>query len=103
MNCACGGSNICVYHAREMEREAVGMVAAPKQEPAPDLVNHPPHYKRGGIETLDFIEAKGLGYHLGNVVKYVSRAGHKEGVDPVDDLKKARFYLDREIERRAKG
>jgi hypothetical protein len=62
-----------------------------------DVVNHPPHYKTGGIETIDYIEAKQLGYHLGNVVKYVSRADHKG--KQIEDLKKARWYLDREIER----
>lgn len=61
-----------------------------------DLVNHPPHYTTGGVETLDFIEAKDLNYRLGNVVKYVARAGKKH-TDPIEDLKKARFYLDREI------
>ena len=66
----------------------------------PDLVNHPPHYKTGGIETIDFIEAKDLNYRLGNVVKYVSRAGKKVGSDPVQDLEKAAFYLQREIEAR---
>ena len=65
----------------------------------PDLVNHPPHYKAGGIETLDFIEAKDLNFRLGNVVKYVSRAGKKD-TDPVQDLEKAMFYLKREIEAR---
>jgi hypothetical protein len=65
-----------------------------------DLVNHPPHYKTGGIEVLDFIEAKDLNYRLGNVVKYVSRAGKKINSDPVQDLEKARFYLEREIEAR---
>lgn len=64
-----------------------------------DTVNHPPHYKAGGVETIDFIEAKGLGYHLGNVVKYVSRAGVKDEAKHVEDLRKARWYLDREIER----
>ena len=61
-----------------------------------DIVNHPPHYKSGGIETIDFIEAKELGYHLGNVVKYISRAGIKSH-SPIEDLKKARWYLDRHI------
>ena len=61
-----------------------------------DLVNKPPHYTTGGVDTLDFIEAKDLNYRLGNVVKYVARAGKKH-TDPVEDLKKARFYLDREI------
>ena len=62
-----------------------------------DLVNSPPHYKTGGIETIDFIEAKDLNYRLGNVVKYVSRAGKKVGSNPVQDLEKALFYLNREI------
>jgi len=62
-----------------------------------DMVNHPPHYTSGGIETIDFIEAKQLGYHLGQVIKYVSRAGKKG--DALEDLKKARWYLDREIGR----
>ena len=70
-----------------------------------DLVNEPPHYKDGGIETIDYIEAKGLNYHLGNVVKYVSRAGKKgQLMRPKDrvasaivDLEKAKWYLEREL------
>lgn len=64
-------------------------------EPAPDPVNHPAHYKTGGIETIDFIEAKGLNYNLGNVVKYITRADHKG--DRKQDLEKAAWYLAREI------
>ena len=60
-----------------------------------DLVNHPPHYTKGGIETIDFIEAKDLNYRLGNVIKYVSRVGKKG--DPIQDLEKAAWYLQREI------
>lgn len=60
-----------------------------------DAVNSPVHYKDGGIETIDFIEAKQLNYRLGNVVKYVSRAGKKD--DVIQDLEKARWYLNREI------
>jgi hypothetical protein len=62
----------------------------------PDLVNHPLHYKVGGIEVIDFIESKDLNYRLGNVVKYISRAGKKDS-DPVQDLEKAAWYLQREI------
>ena len=61
----------------------------------PDPVNSPPHYRAGGVETIDFIEAKDLNYRLGNVVKYVSRAGRKG--DPLQDLEKAAWYLQREI------
>jgi len=64
-----------------------------------DAVNHPPHYKAGGIETIDFIESKGLGFNLGNAVKYISRAGKKDPSKLVEDLQKARWYLDREIAR----
>ena len=60
-----------------------------------DPVNHPDHYKVGGIETIDFIEAKKLGYNLGNVVKYLTRADHKG--NRKQDLEKALWYLNREI------
>ena len=60
-----------------------------------DRVNSPPHYTAGGIETIDFIEAKDLNYRLGNVIKYVSRAEKKE--NPLEDLKKAKWYLEREL------
>lgn len=63
-----------------------------------DLVNHPSHYKVGGIETIDFIEAKGLNYHLGNAVKYISRADHKGTA--IQDLKKAVWYILRDIKNR---
>lgn len=62
---------------------------------ATDPVNSPPHYRTGGVETIDFIEAKDLNYRLGNVIKYVSRAGKKG--DPIQDLEKAAWYLQREI------
>lgn len=66
----------------------------------PDLVNNPPHYTDGGVDTLTYIEAKDLNYRLGNVIKYVSRAGKKSDSDPVQDLEKAAWYLKREIETR---
>jgi len=62
----------------------------------PDSVNSPAHYKIGGIETIDFIEAKNLGYNLGNVVKYITRADHKG--NKLEDLRKAQWYLTRAIE-----
>lgn len=62
---------------------------------ADDVVNHPSHYKVGGIETIDFIEAKQLDYHLGNVVKYISRADHKD--EKLENLKKAQWYLNRAV------
>lgn len=67
-----------------------------------DAVNHPSYYC-GNIEVIDFIEDKNLGYHLGNAVKYISRAGKKHEIGmsdlekEIEDLKKARFYLNRKI------
>lgn len=69
----------------------------PKFTPKHDPVNHPSHYTQGGIETIDFIEAKQLPYNLGNVIKYITRADHKG--NKLEDLQKARWYLDREITR----
>lgn len=60
-----------------------------------DPVNHPRHYNEGGIEVIDAIEAWRLGFHLGNVVKYVARANYKG--KPLEDLKKAQWYLNRAI------
>jgi hypothetical protein len=65
-------------------------------EPESDPVNHPAHYKVGGIETIDFIEAKRLNYNMGNAVKYITRADHKGSRK--QDLEKAIWYLKREIE-----
>lgn len=64
-------------------------------EPKADPVNNPAHYTVGGIETIDFIEAKKLGYNLGNVIKYLTRADHKG--NKMEDLRKAQWYLAREI------
>ena len=60
-----------------------------------DKVNSPDHYKIGGIETIDFIEAKNLDYLLGNVVKYISRAEYKDS--KVENLKKAQWYMNRAV------
>lgn len=68
-----------------------------------DVINHPQHYTLGKIEVIDFIEDKGLNFNLGNVVKYVARAGHKKSsgksidAKALEDLKKAQWYLNREI------
>jgi hypothetical protein len=64
-----------------------------------EIVNHPAHY--GGdttYEAIKVIEAWKLGFCLGNTVKYIARADHKRSA--LEDLKKARWYLDREIARR---
>ena len=66
-----------------------------------DAVNHPSHYNTGSIEVIDAIEDWGLGFALGNAAKYIARAAHKGKM--IEDLKKARWYLDREIQRLERG
>lgn len=107
-----------VYYARGTMRKKRIKRAAPKQlelplkvrrecakihllssgverQPEVDMVNSPPHYTAGGVETIDFIEAKNLNYNLGNAVKYITRAGLKG--NRVEDLQKAKWYIEREI------
>lgn len=62
-----------------------------------DKVNHPAHYNTGKIEVIDYIEDQDLNFHLGNVIKYISRAGKKG--DTLEDLKKAQWYLNRYIKK----
>ena len=104
-----GRAKIRMQSARQFNNLPDGMTATEAEEIVADVnqaiaqhdaVNHPPHYTAGGIETIDFIEAKGLGYHLGNVVKYITRADHKG--DRLENLKKAQWYLNREIEKSGK-
>lgn len=80
----CNGSDGCAFETDKVFAEP------------PSAINHPSHY--GGdtpYETIKVIEAWKLNYNLGNCVKYISRAGKKD--DLIQDLEKARFYLDREI------
>jgi hypothetical protein len=71
-----------------------------KEKVKADMVNNPPHYTSGGIETIDYIKAKltpeeFMGYLKGNVIKYTSRAGKKD--DVIQDLEKAQWYMSRQI------
>jgi hypothetical protein len=61
-------------------------------------VNHPKHYNDGKIEVIEFIEDKQLGFHLGNAVKYIARAGKKDPAKHSEDLEKAIWYIRRKIE-----
>lgn len=66
-----------------------------------DNVNHPKHYTEGRkYEPIDIIEDWGLGMHAGNAVKYISRAGRKG--DVIEDLEKARWYVDRYVQKNDK-
>jgi hypothetical protein len=87
-------------HIEDSGKETVQVPTAEHMDKMPgnikhDAVNHPSHYTRGKIEVIDFIEDQQLPYHLGNVIKYIARAGYKG--DKLEDLKKARWYLDRYI------
>ena len=73
-----------------------GQIDLPSDDPE-DMVVAPNHYLVGGIETIDFIQAKlspeqFIGYCMGNALKYLSRANHKGGLD--QDVQKAKVYLD---------
>lgn len=85
---------------KEVDVTLANMIAKTLGEPEvkvveEDVINHPSHYTRGKIEVIDFIEDQQLPYHLGNVIKYIARAWYKG--DKLEDLKKARWYLDRYI------
>lgn len=60
-------------------------------------IEHPDYYNSGGIEAADFIDAQGLNFNLGNVVKYIARAGKKGSESKLTALQKAQWYLNREI------
>jgi hypothetical protein len=86
----------CTYASPE--KACTGLGIQLDDPPAPeqtDTISHPSHYVVGKMEVIDVIEDFGLGFHLGNVVKYVLRSGRKN--DALEDLKKARWYLDRAI------
>lgn len=63
-----------------------------------DNVNHPSHYNSGKIEVIEFIEDQRLNFHLGNAVKYISRAGRKDPSKTIEDLNKAIWYINRHLE-----
>ncbi len=82
------------------DREATFTIDEDK--PKKEMVNHPKHYggKDNPYEAIKVIEAWDLGFNLGNTLKYISRAGKKDNI--IQDLEKALFYLDREIQNRKK-
>lgn len=90
---SCDGNGAC--YMEMFGRPCLMSFLLPKTE----QVNHPAHY--GGeddpYEAIKVIEAWGLGFCLGNAVMYISRAGKKDPAKIVEDLEKARWYLDREI------
>jgi len=93
------------WHEYRQRIEKERTLAKEKKEATVDLVNHPPHYNKGGMEVIEVIELvtggkrtgdQGfVGYLLGNILKYLLRFEHKG--KPIEDLKKARWYLDKLI------
>lgn len=66
-----------------------------------EAVDHPGHYRSDSIEAIDVIESWQMNFNLGNVIKYICRAGLKSN-DSIEDLRKAAWYLNREISLRSK-
>lgn len=64
-----------------------------------EMIDHPDHYNKGGIEVIDFIEAWELNFSRGSAVKYICRGGIKDPDKEIEDLKKAVWYIQREIRR----
>lgn len=63
-----------------------------------EKINHPSHYNGGKIECIDYIEDQKLNFNRGNAVKYIVRAGKKDPAKEIEDLEKAVWYLNREIQ-----
>lgn len=102
MNCpTCGlvggfHAPVCPEY-RKLEQEALIVAARERRN---GTVNHPAHYQSNGMEAIDVIEAFGLSFATDNALKYILRAGRKGDVK--EDLAKAVWYLQREIERLSK-
>lgn len=85
------GRGPCTYHTIFVDPE-------PTKENQMSNVTHPAHYNAGKFEVIEIIEDQGLGFHLGNAIKYICRAGKKDPAKYVEDLEKAHWYLQRAIE-----
>ncbi|MBC1459693.1 DUF3310 domain-containing protein [Listeria welshimeri] len=65
----------------------------PSEKESKDDIYHPNHYTSGGIEPIQYIQSHNMNYEKGNVIKYITRAGKKEGESEIKDLKKAQNYI----------
>ena len=94
--CSCNKSVPHEYADKEYADNESSEMSAEKNKEA---VNHPKHYQsKTGLEAIDVIEAFDLNFNLGNVIKYILRCGKKDA--DVQELEKARWYLEREIANR---
>ena len=96
LECAVCGWRIRKFIGDDMHKECPNIKNHPKEEKKMDDVNHPKHYTQGKIEVIDFIEDQEMTYFIGNATKYLCRYRYKG--DPVKDLEKALFYINRQIE-----
>lgn len=88
-NCKCG--ILC---------ECNNKTSSAKSNNKKESVDHPDHYlKNSGHEVIDVINAWNLDFELGNVVKYIARAGRKDKNKVLEDLKKASWYLEHKIKK----
>lgn len=88
--------NSCDYNGSNYVKE--DLYAAMDETMQLEMISNPKHYTQGKYEVIDVIEDWKLNFRLANVVKYVARADHKG--KPVEDLRKAKWYLEREIAKR---
>lgn len=101
MDCGVSGCDRTDFHIHTdgLKEKIEGLASSAKEQ-----VNHPSHY--GGdatYETIKVLAAWGLGFLLGNTIKYISRAGKKDSAKLLEDLKKARWYLNEAIDRIERG
>ncbi len=89
-----------IYQNDQLEKN-IKTISNPTPEKS--NINHPEHYNTSKIECIDYIEDIGFGegFNLGNAIKYIVRAKHKN--NHIDDLQKAKWYIERELERLNKG
>jgi ribosomal protein L21E len=82
-----------------MAEDEIEPIEIPISDGKDSAVDHPSHYTwlPNGLEVIDLAEH--LNFSRGNAVKYIARAGHKDAATELEDLKKARWYIDREIQR----
>lgn len=86
-----------VFSRGEDKTQEISKIEVEEEPKEGNMVNHPSHYNIGKYEVIDVIDDWELGFSLGNAVKYIARAGHKWNT--VEDLEKAIFYIQHEIDR----
>jgi hypothetical protein len=91
------GCNFQLYTNDIIEDDYELIFGAKKNDISNDPVNRPSHYTDGKIEVIEFIEDKKLGFCLGNAIKYIARAGKKDPTKEIEDLRKAKWYVERRI------